>query len=108
MNAALINGMAGSTLEYEEGNSSAMGHPAIQIVPAAVAGGESLGQSGADLLAGLIGGYEVAGRVSRAASIRRGLHPTGTWGVIGSALAVGILHNREAEELFENANIAAS
>jgi 2-methylcitrate dehydratase PrpD len=108
LNAALINGIAGSTLEYEEGNSRAMGHPAIQIVPAVVAGGESLGQSGADLLAGLIGGYEVACRVSRAASIRRGLHPTGTWGVIGSALAVGILHHREPEELFEIANIAAS
>jgi len=108
LNAALINGMAGSTLEYEEGNSRAMGHPAIQIVPAVVAESESLGHSGADLLAGLIGGYEAACRVSRAASMHRGLHPTGTWGVVGSALAVGILHNREPEELFEIANIAAS
>jgi len=108
LNAALINGIAGSTLEYEEGNSRAMGHPAIQIVPAAVAASESLGQSGTNLLAGLIGGYEVACRVSRAASIRKGLHPTGTWGVIGAALAVGILHRRGPEELFEIANIAAS
>jgi 2-methylcitrate dehydratase PrpD len=108
LNAALINGMAGSTLEYEEGNSRAMGHPAIQIVPAVVAESESLGHSGADLLAGLIGGYEVACRVSRAASIRSGLHPTGTWGVIGSALAVGLLHHRKPEELLEIANIAAS
>ena len=108
LNAALINGIAGSTLEYEEGNSRAMGHPAIQIVPAVVAACESSGQSGADLLAGLIGGYEAACRVSRAASTRKGLHPTGTWGVVGSALAVGILHRREPEELFEIANIAAS
>ena len=57
LNAALINGIAGSTLEYEEGNSRAMGHPAIQIVPAAVAASESLGQSGINILAGLIGGY---------------------------------------------------
>jgi 2-methylcitrate dehydratase PrpD len=49
LNAALINGMAGSTLEYEEGNSRAMGHPAIQIVPAVVAESESLGQSGVKL-----------------------------------------------------------
>jgi 2-methylcitrate dehydratase PrpD len=108
LNAALINGIAGSTLEYEEGNSRAMGHPAIQIVPAVVAETESLGQSGENLLAGLIGGYEVACRVSRAASIRKGLHPTGTWGVVGSALAVGFLHHREPQELFEIANIAAS
>jgi 2-methylcitrate dehydratase PrpD len=108
LNAALINGIAGSTLEYEEGNSRAMGHPAIQIVPALVAECEYLGKSGVDLLAGLIGGYEAACRISRAASIRRGLHPTGTWGVIGSALTVGFLHHREPEELFEIANIAAS
>ena len=108
LNAALINGMAGSTLEYEEGNSRAMGHPAIQIVPAVVAESESIGQSGPNLLTALIGGYETACHISRAASLRRGLHPTGTWGVIGSALAIGILHQRKPEELFEIANIASS
>ena len=108
LNAALINGLTGSTLEYEEGNSRAMGHPAIQIVPAIVAESESIGQSGPNLLAALIGGYETACRVSRAASLRRGLHPTGTWGVIGSAIAIGILHHRRSEELFEIANIASS
>jgi 2-methylcitrate dehydratase PrpD len=108
LNAALINGIAGSTLEFEEGNSRAMGHPAIQIVPAIVADSESAGRSGADLLTGLIGGYEAACRISRAASTRRGLHPTGTWGVVGSALAVGILRRGKPEELVEIANIAAS
>ena len=108
LKAALINAMAGSTLEYEEGNSRAMGHPAIQIVPAVVAESESIGQSGINLLVALIGGYETACRVSRASSIRRGLHPTGTWGVVGAALAIGILHQRRPEELFEIANIAAS
>jgi 2-methylcitrate dehydratase PrpD len=108
LNAALINGMAGSTLEYEEGNSRAMGHPAIQMVPAIVAESESIGQSGPNLLAALIGGYETACRISRAASIRRGLHPTGTWGIVGCALAIGILHHKKSEELFEIANIASS
>ena len=108
LKAALINAMAGSTLEYEEGNSRAMGHPAIQIVPAVVAESESIGQSGINLLVALIGGYETACRVSRASSIRRGLHPTGTWGVVGAALAIGMLHRRRPEALFEIANIAAS
>jgi 2-methylcitrate dehydratase PrpD len=64
--AALVGGMAGSSLEYEEGNASAMGHPAIQIVPALLAGAQNLGVSGGRLLLALVGGYEAASRVSRA------------------------------------------
>jgi len=108
LNAALINGMAGSTLEYEEGNSRAMGHPAIQIVPAVLADCESRDLAGADLLQGLITGYEAACRVSRASSIRRGLHPTGTWGAIGSALGVGSLRRKDPEALCQIANIVSS
>lgn len=106
--AALLNGMAGSTLEYEEGNSRAMGHPAIQIVPAITAAAESAGLSGSRLLKGVICGYETACRVSRASRLRSGLHPTGTWGVIGAALGVGTLYGRDPKALRKIANIAAS
>ncbi|WP_300459197.1 MmgE/PrpD family protein [Desulfobacula sp.] len=106
--AALINGMAGSTSEYEEGHSKAMGHPAIQIVPAMLADCESKDLSGDLLLKGFIIGYEVACRISRASSIRKGLHPTGSWGVIGSALGVGSLHQKDPESLCQIANIASS
>ncbi|MBW2309880.1 MAG: MmgE/PrpD family protein [Deltaproteobacteria bacterium] len=108
LDAALINGTAGSSLEYEEGNSWAMGHPAIQIVPAILAASEAKGLSGGDLLMGLIGGYEAATRVSRASSIHRGLHPNGTWGLIGCALGVACVHKKDPDALFEIANIAAS
>jgi 2-methylcitrate dehydratase PrpD len=106
--AALLNGMAGSSLEFEEGNSRAMGHPAIQLVPALVADTEAGGLSGKDLLRGLILGYETASRVSRASSVRKGLHPTGTWGVVGSALGVGCGRRKGAEALEQIGNIAAS
>jgi len=106
--AALLNGIAGSSLEFEEGNSRAMGHPAIQLVPALVADTEDGGLSGSDLLRGLILGYEAASRVSRASSMRKGLHPTGTWGVVGSALGVGCARHKEAEALEQIGNIAAS
>jgi 2-methylcitrate dehydratase PrpD len=106
--AALLNGVAGSSLEFEEGNSRAMGHPAIQLVPALVADAEAGGLSGKDLLRGLILGYETASRVSRASSVRKGLHPTGTWGVVGSALGVGCGRHKGAEALEQIGNIAAS
>ena len=108
LNAALISGLGGSTLEYEEGNSRAMGHPAIQIIPALLAASESANPSGVDLITSLIAGYEAACRISRAASMRRGLHPTGTWGVVGCALAVGVLNRSRPEDLCHIANIAAA
>ena len=108
LSAALLNGMAGSSLEFEEGNSRAMGHPAIQLVPALAAEAEAGGLAGKDLLRGLILGYEAASRVSRASSVRKGLHPTGTWGVVGSALGVGCSRHKGAEALEQIGNIAAS
>ena len=106
--AALINGTAGSSLEFEEGHSKAMGHPAVQIVPAVLSEAEAQGLGGKDLLRGLVCGYEMAARVSRAASIRKGLHPTGTWGTVGSAAGVGCVRRRDADALHQIANIAAS
>lgn len=107
LHAALLNGMAGSTLEYEEGHSRAMGHPAIQIIPALLAVAESEDLSGAQLLKGLIGGYEAACRISLASQLRQGIHPTGSWGVIGSALGVGLLKGRSPEALAQIAELAA-
>ncbi len=106
--AVMMNGMAGSSLEFEEGNSMAMGHPAIQIVPAVLAEAEVRGLSGESLLRGLLCGYEMASRLSRAASMRRGLHPTGTWGTVGSAVGVACAGRKDGEALFEIANMAAS
>lgn len=106
--AAMLNGIAGSSLEFEEGNSRAMGHPAIQLVPALLAAAEEQSSSGERLLTGLVCGYEGASRISRASMMRKGLHPTGTWGVVGSALGVGCLRRRKPEDLAEIAGIASS
>ena len=108
LTAALVNGIAGSSLEFEEGNSWAYGHPAIQMVPALVAECERRRASGKELLAGLIGGYESAARVSRGSALRKGLHPSGTWGTVGAALGVGRVNRRTADELYQIANLSAS
>jgi 2-methylcitrate dehydratase PrpD len=108
VDAALVGGMAGSGLEYEEGNARAMGHPAVQMVPALLAAAQDLDATGERLLLALIGGYETAARVSRASNMRKGLHPTGTWGVVGSAVGVGLLHDRSPSELEALAHLSAS
>src|SRR5437879_6120610 len=80
LDAALLNGTAGTWLELDEGNLFAKGHPGIQVVPAAVAAAQELGSSGADLLAAVCLGYEVSARISRASNVRLSVHPHGTYG----------------------------
>jgi len=108
MHAALLNGAAGSTREFEEGNSKALGHPAIQLIPAALAHAESVGEGGKKFLEGVILGYEVAGRIGSSAPLRIGFHPNGTWGTVGAAAAVARISGMKAHEIFEIANIASS
>ena len=89
--AALINGSAGTWLELDECNLAAKGHPAIQVVPAAIAVAEEREASGRDLLLAVILGYEACARIGRAARMRHALHPHGTHGAIGAAVAVARL-----------------
>jgi 2-methylcitrate dehydratase PrpD len=108
IHAALLNGAAGSTRELEEGNNKALGHPAIQLIPAALAHAESVGASGKKFLEGVILGYEVAGRVGSSAPLRKGFHPSGTWGTVGAAASVAKISGLQSDEIFEMANIASS
>lgn len=108
LDAALLNGTAGTWLELDEGNLFAKGHPGIQVVPAAVASAQELGASGADLLAAVALGYEVSARVSRAAETRLSIHPHGTYGVIGAAVAAGRLKRFDAKQMLELLNVSAT
>ena len=108
LDAALLNGTAGTWLELDEGNLFAKGHPGIQVVPAALAVAQQLGVSGADLLLAVTLGYEVSARISRAANVRLAVHPHGTYGVIGAAIAVAKLKRFGAEQLEELLNVAAT
>ena len=59
LDAALLNGTAGTWLELDEGNLFAGGHPGIQVVPAAVAVAQDIGARGDDLLLAVALGYEI-------------------------------------------------
>ena len=58
LDAALLNGTAGTWLELDEGNLFAKGHPGIQVVPAAVALAQVSGYSGGEVLRAVALGYE--------------------------------------------------
>lgn len=108
LDAALLNGTAGTWLELDEGNLFAKGHPGIQVVPAAVALAQELGCDGAQVLRAVALGYELSARISRAAQMRLTFHPHGTYGVIGAAIAAGVLKRFNAAQMLELINCAAT
>jgi len=89
--AALLNGTAGTWIDMNEGNLHANGHPGIQVIPLAWALAEHDARSGRDLLAAFIIGYEVSARIKRASATRLAVHPHGTFGTIGAAVALARL-----------------
>ncbi|MCX4093858.1 MmgE/PrpD family protein [Nocardia sp. alder85J] len=95
--AAWLNGMALVSLELDEGNKYAKGHPAAHGFPAVLALAAELDSSGADTAAALLAAYEVATRFGRATSARPGVHPHGNWGVAGSAAGCARLLGLSAE-----------
>lgn len=88
--AAYINAAAGHSLCYDDTSNAMMGHPTVVVLPAALAVGESVGSSGAELIDAYALGVEVAVRVSEVLApghYQRGWHATGMAGVVGAAAA---------------------
>jgi 2-methylcitrate dehydratase PrpD len=106
--AALLNGTAGTWLEMVEENIYAKGLPAIQVVPAALAIAEQRRSSGHDMLLALILGYEAGCRISRATKTKMAIHPSGTFGTIGSAVAAARLAGLGPGPMREVINISAT
>ncbi len=96
MEAALINGTAGTFLEMDEGNRFSRGHPAIHVLPAVLALSESQNTDAHQFLAAFAAGYEVGSRFGAASSLHAGVHPHGTWGTLGAA--AGCAHIRGANQ----------
>ena len=110
--ASLIHGIAGTTLEMDEGNQFAKGHPAIHVLPALVSVVQSrlLPQniSGQQFLNAFAIGYDVGARIGLASQLNPHMHPHGTWGVIGAASAIGVLLKFGHREHMQLMNISSS
>ena len=63
IDAAMLNGIAGAWLDFDEGNFLANGHPGIQVIPAALAVAQERGLSGREFLTAVALSYEVVARI---------------------------------------------
>jgi 2-methylcitrate dehydratase PrpD len=107
--AALVHGTAGTWLDFDVGHRWSGGHPAIHVLPAALALAESRGRSGEDLLTAFIVGSEVACRIGLAKGpLAQGLHPHGTWPVIGAVAGAGRLFGLTPDEIRRAMDLAST
>ena len=92
----------------DEGNRFSRGHPAVHVIPAALAISQERDASAESFLAAVVVGYEVGSRLGAASQLRGAMHPHGTWGTIGAGAACARVAGMAASDMRQTINIAAS
>ncbi len=112
--AALINGTASHTIEFDDIFRDAIYHPGCPTIGAALAAAQAKGANAADLLTAIIVGYEVSTRIGLSVqpSHYKYWHTTGTVGTFGAAAAVATIlklnEQQFAHALATSATMAAA
>ena len=96
--AALLNGLAGRSIELCEGHRYVSCQAAVQVLPTALASAEWLDRSGRETLAALIMGYEVAVRVGAGLTARPIAHQNGQAPLLGAVAAGARLRRLTGEQ----------
>ena len=91
--AALINGAASHSVEFDDIYRDAGYHPGSPVISAALAAAQARGATGEQFLRGVIVGYEISTRIGVAImpSHYQYWHTTGTVGSFGAAAAVATI-----------------
>ncbi len=107
--AAMANSAAASALDIDDGHRGAAGHAGAGVIPAALAVGQALGASDADIMDAIALGYDIALRVatSRPTSTIE-TYASGRWVSYGAAAAAGRLLGLTKEQLAHALAIAGS
>jgi 2-methylcitrate dehydratase PrpD len=108
-NAALINGIAGHVLDFDD--VALDGHPSAVLVPALLAEAEAVGGTNADLLRGYVAGYETWAALWGASPEplhSRGWHPSGVFGTVAAAAACAALRHLPERQAANALGLAAA
>ncbi|ELZ27522.1 MmgE/PrpD family protein [Halosimplex carlsbadense 2-9-1] len=115
--AAMVNATAATSLDIDEGNPYAGGHPAVHVVPAVLAEAEVDDEPDPEtFLTSVVAGYEVATRTGRACTPLKGrqtedgypYHVHGVWGTVGTAAAVARYRGLSTDGITEAIRMGAN
>ncbi len=106
--SALLNGIAGRSIELCEGLRFVSGQAAMQVLPGVLAVGEHCGSSGRDMLAAFVLGYDVAARLAGGFTPRPLAHQNGQVSLLAAAAAGARLHGLDASGISRAMRIATT
>ena len=106
--AALLNGIAGRAIELCEGLRLVSGQAAMQVLPGVLAVGEHAGSSGREVLAALLLGYDIVGRLTAGFTPRPLAHQNGQVSLLAAAAAGARLRSLDAAGVSRTMRIAAT
>ena len=109
--AALLNGASGHALDYDDTGIGVGCHSTTPVLPAVMAVAEETGASGRELIAALVAGVEIQGRIHLAMGndhYTRGWHTTATYGTFGATAGVAHLLKLDEEAYGIAMGLAAS
>src|SRR5712671_1788559 len=94
--AAMLNGIAGRSIELCEGLRLVSGQAAMQVLPGVLAVGEQAASSGPEILAAFVLGYDVVGRLASGFTPRPLAHQNGQVSLLAAAAAGARLRRLDA------------
>jgi 2-methylcitrate dehydratase PrpD len=106
--AALLNGIAGRSIELCEGLRFVSGQAALQVLPGVLAVGEHTRGSGREMLAAFVLGYDVAARLSTGFTPRPLAHQNGQVSLLAAAAAGARLRGLDAAGISRTMRIATT
>ena len=106
--AALLNGIAGRSIELCEGLRLVSGQAAMQVLPGVLAVGEQARASGREMLSALLVGYDVVGRLAGGFTPRPLAHQNGQVSLLAAAAAGARLRGLDARGISRAMRIAAT
>jgi len=110
--AAFTNASIAHGIELDDTHSGSSTHPGVVIIPSALSVAEQTGATGREMLAAIVGGYELLIRIGRAADAAalydRGFHPTAVCGVFAAALTAARLRGLDETAAGNAVGIAGS
>jgi 2-methylcitrate dehydratase PrpD len=106
--AALLNGIAGRSIELCEGLRLVSGQAAMQVLPGVLAVGEAAGASGSEMLAAFVLGYDIAARLAGGFTPRPLAHQNGQVSLLAAAAAGARLRGLDAAGVSRAMRIATT
>jgi 2-methylcitrate dehydratase PrpD len=106
--AALLNGIAGRSIELCEGLRFVSGQAAMQVLPGVLAVGEQARSTGREMLTALLLGYDVAARLAGGFTPRPLAHQNGQVPLLAAAAAGAKLRGLDAAGISRAMRIAAT